>query len=276
MALNNKIWWIASYPKSGNTWIRAFFSAYRNGGSVDINSMRGANVDDIQEYYYQTVSPVSLEKLGYAEGLLLRDASLLHLVNSSPAGVPLLVKTHNQKARLFERTLIPPQLTHGAIYIIRDPRDVAISFSTHCNLSIDETIERMERNDFVMPRDHLAHFVGSWSQHVKSWSIDNSPFKTALVRYEDLVDNPTGTFEFLIKFLHMEFSEDLYERSIDNTFFSALKKQEEEHGFRERKQGERFFNFGTYGQWKDILTEEQNKRIISHHEEMMKEWNYEV
>lgn len=267
-----KIWWLASYPKSGNTWLRLFLSAYRNGGSVNINEVYGASLDDIGVYFHQVVSPVPLDKLSEEAQMMLRPAALLHLCALQQLTQPLVVKTHFANCAVADIPAIPAVLTHGAVYIMRDPRDVALSFARHRDKPVDEIIEAMGRSDHLMRKGGLFHAPFTWSQHVSSWT-GRAKFPVLALRFEDLLADPLAQFRRMLEFMHFEIDEDLLTRSIDATHFEALRAQEKARGFREAVNGE-FFGFGRAGRWREELTAEQAAQIEADHGETMKRLDY--
>ena len=271
---NRLIWWLASHPKSGNTWLRMFLSAYRNGGKVDINAIHDCNIDDIQPYYHHVVSPKPLTSLGNEEQIFLRPAALLHLLsNHRREGGPLFVKTHYANCKILDIPSIPYALSAGAICIVRDPRDVAVSFSRHRGESLDDTIKSMARSDHLLRRPPLYQLLGSWNDHVKSW-LHAKNLNVLMVRYEDLLTEPKTAFVGMLRFLRHEIDEDLVDMSIEATKFKNLQRQEKRNGFREKRDGDLFFTNGTAGGWMDTLTEEQAHQIEIDNEEMMREFRY--
>ncbi len=267
------IWWLASYPKSGNTWLRMFLSAYRNGGRVDINNPSGLLVDDISTYFHQIVSPVPLADLKDEQQILLRPAALLHLTKVSRRSEPLFVKTHFANCAIGGICTIPPVLTYGAVYIVRDPRDVVVSFAEHRACDIDGLIEAMARRDHMIRAKPLYQHLASWSEHVKSWAI-KTRFPTLVVHYEDLLKEPIIAFRKILEFTRHEVDEELLVKSVGASSFDALRAQEDARGFREKAKGERFFNKGKAGGWRDVLTPEQAEMIVYEQREMMQEFGY--
>lgn len=261
------IWWLASYPKSGNTWLRMFLSAYFTG-NVDINRP-AVGVDDIQLYFYQALAPTPLEQLSDEQRMLLRPAALLHLATAIPE--PRFVKTHFARCAIDGVDAIPAGLSHGAVYLVRDPRDVVVSYARHHDTSIDNMIAQMESTSAMARRGPLYHMLGSWSTHVRSWM--NTPFPTLMIRYEDLCMQPRETFRAVLEHLELETDEDRMSRAIDLSRFENLQEQERRHGFREAVHGP---FFGTGGStWREKLAPEQARRIERAHGKMMDMLKYE-
>ena len=264
--------WLASYPKSGNTWVRMFLSAYHRGGELDINRVTHS-CGDMLEYWYQVVAPRAVADMDLADYLLLRPAALLHLTTVQ-LGDPLVVKTHNANVMVDRCQLQPPQLTVNAIYVVRDPRDVVISWAEHLDYGIDETIGKMADTQFLIRQDRsLPHILSTWSQHVTSWTVEAS-WPTLVVKYEDMVDAPEKTFRSVLRALGFAVDEDRLRAAIAATGFEKLRKREEEEGFAERRHQERFFGRGTHGHWRTMLTEAQVAQIERDHGAVMRRLGY--
>ncbi len=272
----NRITWVASYPKSGNTWVRAFLSAYLNHGELDINIFRFVDVDDITEYFYHIVSPRGLSIYTPNEMTQLRGAALMHM--NTLLDYPIL-KTHSLNAEIDGVTMIPNCLTDRAIYILRDPRDVAISISHQLDWSIDDAIEFINNPRQLVHKNKectgLFNYVGMWAQHVVSWG-DEKAFKVGLVRYEDLIEKPRESFKTIIKFLDWEYDEELFEKSLIASSFPVMQKQELETNFRENRGKAKFFREGKAGNWRNTLTEEQLAKIEDQNFDIMERMGYKL
>jgi len=266
MMKSDGIVWLASYPKSGNTWARALVEAYVKG-SVDINKMSTCIGDNVP-YFYNTVSP-GLE-LTPEIIRLLRPAALLHL-KALEACKPLIVKTHHANVVVDEMGMIPVGLTKGAVYIIRDPRDVVLSYAKHFNYSVDEAIAALADPHRVIVDEPFEHILGSYSLHVKSWTCEQE-YPILLVRYEKMLSDPYETFGGMLSFMGFDIYEERLRRAIDLCDISQLRAQEAEKGFKERRNGETFFNSGRAGGWESGLTNAQSQQIITNHEDVFNEF----
>ena len=270
-----KIWWLASYPKSGNTWARMFLSAYRTGG-LDINNAYGCLADN-QVYFHQVCSPKPLRELKAYETLAVRQAALLHQVLVTHAADPYVLKTHNANAVMEGLPLIPWALTAGAVYIVRDPRDVVLSYADHFGAGIDGAIEALAQpKNTIMQPDGLYHVVASWSLHVESW-LESKSFPTGVIKYEDLHREPEPRFRRLLGYFGIDpIDEGRFENALALTRFDALRAQEDARGFREKSEhSKRFFRRGQAGGWRDVLSASQVARIEQDHGEMMERLGYE-
>jgi len=269
-----KIWWLASYPKSGNTWVRTFLDGYLRG-SLNINQMMMV-ASDLYKYYYHIVSPIPVKDMSIIDYIHLRPAALMHLIQINPQ-YPLVVKTHNANIFAQQIPLLPPSLTAGVVYLIRDPRDVVISWSEHMGKSYNKTIEIMEDENFaVTSPEGISHIISSWSTHVDSYASNTLGFKVGVIRYEDLLVKTEVVFKNILTYLGITINEEQLKISMEDSSFKNLQALEEKHGFKERKHQDKFFKRGTSGHWKDILTDKMVKRIESVHGEMMQKHGYEL
>lgn len=268
-----RIFWLASYPKSGNTWVRAFLSAYENG-DLDINNMTRV-IGDLHSYFYQVTSPTPLDQSGFGQYLCTRLAALSH-ISALQRDNPLILKTHCANAVIDRVPMIPLQVTKGVVYLVRDPRDVAVSFSEHMGIAIDEAIDKMaDPCSGVVTPEHLVHMTSSWSENVMGY-LTEKEFRVTLVRYEDLLSDPQGQFKRILDAVGIPFDDFKLHRALDLANLRSLKKQEDERGFGEKKNQERFFNRGTAGHWRDLLSKEQVTRIERDHGEVMQSLGYDL
>jgi hypothetical protein len=271
--------WLASYPKSGNTWTRAFLHNL-------INAMSGENeLQDINRMnrYSTGVGGKGLYKeiLGFEptnehrNQIAAARSQVQQRVAEEVDGVAF-IKTH--QALMVDRghPTINFAVTAGAIYIVRNPLDVAISYAHYLQQPIDGVIEFMGRNDAEtgLTEKQVYEVYGSWSQHVASWT--RKPHQAIYVmRYEDMLQDPEKTFGALAAHLLLKPTPDELAKAIRRSSFQELKRQEDDKGFRERPKGaERFFRDGRAGQWKDVLSPAQVKQIVKDHREQMARFNY--
>lgn len=268
-----RIYWLASYPKSGNTWVRAFLSAYHNDGAVDINRLTHT-CGDLQTYWYQMCTGKPIKDLQVADYLMLRCAAMFNL-SESLMGDPLVVKTHNVDAMIDRCILQPSHVTAGALYIVRDPRDLVISWAAHLGFTIDETIAKLNDERFVIHNQEIPHILSTWTHHTRSW-WDEDKFPVLAIRYEDMLDEPEKNFRAILEFQNIDVDEPRMVRAIEAAGFNRLRKQEQENGFTERRNQDQFFARGTHGHWRKVLTDAQAERIERDHGEMMTRIGYEL
>lgn len=272
----SSIIWLASYPKSGNTWIRAFLQNYLDtaDGPSDINALNKFFADESKPNWYvpHTRSPVTA--LNTAQICELRPRVHRDIATSRAGSV--LVKTHNFLGAYNNLPLHEMTVTAGAVYIVRNPLDVVLSVADHFGLSIDTAIEFMNSDMSGSPTDeaNVAGVFASWSTHVRSW-IDGGGDATHVVRYEDLLDDPEEVFGGVVRFLGLKSSNEKLKKAVRFSSFGELRKQEDSGGFIERSpNSKRFFRRGRKDQWRTELSAEQAGRIIDSNRELMQRLGY--
>lgn len=272
--------WLASYPKSGNTWTRAFlhnFIAQEDApkeGAYDINRMNVLSTSDNGPQWYTQVLGKPAKEATHQE--IAQARPLVHkFIHDQSTGF-IFLKTHNALVVHDNVPLHTPQYTAGGIYIVRNPLDVVISYSFHLGRSFDETMDIMEKIGFTSPTTEKAVFQiqGAWSENVYSWTKKPNP-ALHIMRYEDMLENPRGAFKELVQFLQLPVEEERLSKAIAKASFKNLQEMEKEKGFRERPEhAEKFFREGRAGQWKTDLTLNQIKRIVRAHGEQMDRFGY--
>lgn len=271
--------WIASYPKSGNTWTRTFLH------NLFMVVLGEAGVQDINGLNRFTATVTSRELYAGILGFTPTDkhrnetAAVRHEVQRYVADrLEGLIFTKTHQALMVDRgsTTINFAVTAGAIYIVRNPLDVAISLAHHIGRPVEEAIAIMGAKDTELDVTELQvhEVIGSWSQHVASWT--RKPHQAIyIMRYEDMLAAPESAFGALARHLLLAPTAAQLADAIDRSSFEELQAQEERDGFRERpKQAQRFFREGRAGQWKEILTPEQVARIVKDHGEQMAKFGY--
>ncbi len=271
--------WLASYPKSGNTWTRNFLhnllrGSGDDGDSFDINKMNALTTWDSSKQWYVPLLDDPIEECSKEQVAAVRLKANENMANATPDLV--FVKTHNAMVADRGTPMVNPKVTAGAIYIVRNPLDVAISYSFHLNKSIDETIKFMNLKGMQSQnRDKMAYEVqSSWLENVYSWTRKENP-SLFVMRYEDMLANPVQTFSKLVQFLVIKTSRRQLDEAIDAASFKKLTAQEDEKGFGEKpKDAEKFFRKGEAGQWKDTLNKDQIEEIVRVNREQMARFGY--
>jgi hypothetical protein len=287
LGIDNKkgIIWLASYPRSGNTWTRAFLhslaAVMRDPGveGIDINRIEeGSVVENAADLFPRFLNkPVALAS--QAEIARVRPWVQAALVES--AGRAMYIKTHNANALDHGAPLINMGVSLGAIYLVRNPLDVVISYAHLNGTDIDTMIEMMATPGFGVGRstvnglDRVHVVIGSWSENVASWT--GTPHPAVLVlRYEDLLENPEAGFLKVTRHLQIKPTRAELRRAIELSRFDRLRGLEDRDGFAERPQrsNEAFFREGRAGQWRERLSEAQVARIVARHGPLMKRFGY--
>ena len=267
--------WLASYPKSGNTWMRSFLHNLLRGGKtpVDINEMTDFCLGESDSRWYEQRASKPVEDLTPEELAAIRPLVHRDFTQAFPDSV--FVKTHNFLGESFGHPIHNMDVTAGGIYILRNPLDVVLSMTHHFGLTVDEAIDMMADKEKVTGGGtHVLEYLASWSIHVQSWTQYPNP-QLLVVRYEDLLAKPRKNFKKVATFLGLKPPAERLERAIKFSSFKSLKAQEEKAGFKEKsKKAQSFFREGKAEQWREKLTEDQIRRIISDHREQMERFDY--
>jgi hypothetical protein len=276
-AARGRILWLASYPKSGNTWVRLFLAnlASSEDWPVRINDIDRTPMAAGRDLF-EDVTGLESSELTADETQRLRREVFLWVSERSESVLPC--KIHDAFVRLPDgRPLIEPAATWGALYIIRNPLDVAVSLRHHLGLNIDAVIDRMADDGFRRGgrgRTQLRQPLGPWSEPVQSW-VAAAGIPVQVIRYEDLASDAAATFGRVAAFSGSEAGADRIARAIEFSRFDEAQRQEEDAGFHERPSGaERFFRSGRVGAWRDELSPAQAERLIAAHHEVMRRFDY--
>ena len=269
--------WLASYPKSGNTWMRVFLYNLLHGADQEnvINKIHTFNRGDSQVHLYNEVSDGDVSEYSLEQLAALRPK--MHHMLTRTSNDSVFVKTHCSLTKLAGEDQITMSATSGAICIVRNPLDVCISMAPHYGVSIDEAIEMMSDDDFMSGGGggDVPYLVSSWSRNVESWTGQAENKKIHIVRYEDMANKPKKAFGAVAEFLGLKPPANVLKQAIKKSSFSNLQKQEQKFGFPERREhSSSFFRVGKANQWKKVLTQAQIDRVIEINQETMKRFNY--
>ena len=272
--------WLASFPRSGNTWTRNFLNNLfavmegREDEAKDINTLNEFTLWDISAQRFERILDKPVEQASRAEIAAVRGE--VQAAIAAEADGVALIKTHN--ALLTDRGVptINFSVTAGAIYIVRNPLDVVISYAHHFGVEIDQAIKAMGRKGCETDvNEHVVHEVyGSWSENVMSWTRKPHP-AILVMRYEDMLAKPQAIFSALSRHLLIEASDEQIARAIELASFERAKAQEQEKGYLERpEKSSAFFREGRAEQWRDVLSDEQVSRVVADHAEQMARFDY--
>jgi len=275
-----KIVWLASYPKSGNTWFRVFLSNLlsKENHPVDINSL------------YATPIASNRELFDEATGLSSSDLTQEEIDNLRPGVYEYAAQNSNEI--LFQKVhdawlrtesgepMFSSKVTKSVVYFVRNPLDVAVSFSNHLSKSLESTVKIMADNDYAFGstsnRLHLQlrQRLLTWSNHAKSW-VDESSLPVIVLRYEDMKTDTFSTFSKVLKFIGIEATDEEIIKAIGYSDIKEMQKQEAEKGFKEKPaNATSFFRKGEAGSWRSELSEDLVKKICADHREMMIRFGY--
>ncbi|HUE10897.1 MAG TPA: sulfotransferase domain-containing protein [Steroidobacteraceae bacterium] len=288
--------WLASYPKSGNTWFRMLVANLfaKDGKPVDINDLpeRSGIASARGPFDYLLLIDSSLLTLDEIDCLrprlyeeLARGADDDEYDAAEELPPVRFVKVHDAYTLTpkGEPLLAGRRGADGAIVIVRDPRDVAPSFANHRRGSIDDAITFLNNQGAgfsTKPQrlyPQLRQWLPGWSGYMESW-LDQTDIPVHLVRYEDMQADTIATFRRALDFAGFPASDDDIRRAVAFADFAELKSQEQAKGFRDgpMRPGGLFFRRGKAGGWRDELTAAQVARIEAAHAPMMRRLGYKL
>lgn len=275
-----KIVWLASYPKSGNTWFRVFLSNLlsKENHPADINNLFATPIASNRELFDE------------ATGLSSSDLTTEEIDNLRPEVYEFAAR--NSSELLFQKVhdawlmnnngkpMFSKNVTQSVIYFIRNPLDIAVSFSNHLSKSHAATVKIMADENYsfgdTQNRLHiqLRQRLLTWSDHVKSW-VDKSDLPLIVLRYEDMKTDTFASFSKATHFIGIKTSKESIIKAINFSNIEELQKQEREKGFKEKPANAgSFFRKGIAGSWKTELSESLVKKICDDHHEMMVRFGY--
>ena len=273
--------WIASYPKSGNTFIRSFLSAYyyTNNGEFDFNLLKFIEQFPDKQFFDGFINDKddASKKWLPIQRKLIKSKKVKFL------------KTHSAYGSYNNNQFTSSEVTVGGIYIVRDPRNIISSLTNHFSLNVDGALNMLlDENRGIKSDDNnfaTYSFLSSWSNHLNSWSNIKS-FRTIIIKYEDLENNSEKILTDLIRFINNLLNNNKgvdyqkFKKAIETTNFSILKKKENKDGFFEamfsKKENKKipFFNLGFKSDWKKVLDKKVVEVIEKKFEREMKDMGY--
>ena len=279
--------WLASYPKSGNTFLRSLLTAYlfTKDGNFNFEVLKNIN---------QFPNNVTFEKLGIdisnQKEVIKNYIKVQEETNKRDGEGIRFLKTHSTLQDIDGHKFTNLKNCLGTIYIVRDPRDVAKSYSNHNSTSIEESINYMKEFNIgggVKSKDRknetITH-IGSWSSHYTSWKEFDKVDRYLLIKYEDLVKETEKTFLKVLTFVckltkkKLDLDKNKLKNVLNTTSFESMQKLEKQNGFNEASNfnGKKvtFFKYGAKNNWKKFLTLENIKKIEDIFREEMKELGY--
>lgn len=269
------ILWIASYPKSGNTWVRAFLANYATGSDTALA------INDLSNFGHSDGNIGPYEQLSGKPFATLSDIEIAHLrpraqalMGAGQAITP--VKTHAAIGAVHGAPTINMAVTAGAIYILRNPLDIVLSYADHYGLSHEQAVDALTTISTAIARSSRTapEHLGDWGAHVRSWTSTPSPM-LRVVRYEDLQQNPAEAFSPLPAMLGLPQDPARTAQAIRHASFDELSRQEAQDGFRERSANQqRFFRKGGSGQWRQDLAPALIDRMVTKLKPEMQRFGY--
>ena len=282
-----RIVWLASWPRSGNTWMRALLSNFRSssGDAASLNDIAPAisGFDPCSRRDFDDGTDVSSGSCTDEEADLLRPALYRACAaRTEDAGQPLFYRVHDafHRNRAGE-PLFPEDVTAGAVYLVRNPLDIAVSWAFYCGEDFAASIAMLNDPGFRLLGQgcpQLRQRLFDWSSHVRSWT--GAPFPVLAVRYEDLLADAAGQMGRVARFLRLEGAADAgrRRRAAALSGFDRLRQEEERAGFGGRRDGNPhpFFRSGKAGVWRRHLSAAQVREVVRAHGETMAAFGYDL
>ena len=274
--------WCASYPKSGNTWVKAIIASllYSEDGIFNFEMLKKIGQFPVKKQFKDYIEDYSnLKKISEhwikAQEKINSDRKLR------------VFKTHSGNYNFFGSNFTNKENTVGVIYIVRDPRNMIASIANHYQHSIKESVDFLlderkllfvtnSNNPNYESEKNVVTLLGSWKDHYNSWKISSN---IIIIRYEDLIVDTKNQIIKLIEFLKKFGDFDINKKKIDNiiktTSFDVLKRKEAKDGFIEAVSKKiKFFNLGPKNNWKNTIDEKLIHKIEKKFNKEMKELNY--
>ena len=261
--------WLASYPKSGNTWLRSIISAllYSADGVFNFELLKKVQQFPDKKFFKDLIEDFSNFSEIKKNWIVAQDR--INLNNETK-----LLKTHHGKYTVEKSNFTDNKNTLATIYIVRDPRTLVKSISNHFTLSLNDASKFLfassvigNSKSFEERKDGILTLLGKWNDHYRSWTRNNN--NLLIIKYEDLVANPETELikliKFLKKYLNLQTSEKKNKMILETTSFSNLQNMEKQGLFKESVINKKtdskvnFFHLGPKNKWENIL----DKKIVS-------------
>ena len=276
--------WLASYPKSGNTWVRSIITSllYSEDGNFEFSLIGKIDQFPEKKYFKDLIKDFNDFHEIFNNWIIAQDKINLD-------GKIKIFKTHQGKYTINNNNFTNSDNTLAVIYIVRDPRTLIKSISNHYSCSMDEAFDFLihpqlmgDGKSFKEKKDGIYNILGRWDEHYRSWT--NNKKNLLLIKYEDLIKDTGVELKKIIKFLQNYLTFQVDENKIKNilrtTSFESLKDMENQGKFNEqvinKKDGKKvsFFNLGPQNIWQENLKKEIVSEIEKNFNDTMKELKY--
>tara|TARA_B100000900_G_scaffold389922_1_gene383195 strand:+ start:1249 stop:2097 length:849 start_codon:yes stop_codon:yes gene_type:complete len=278
--------WLASYPKSGNTWLRSILGSllYTEDGIFDFKYLKKLKQFPGHMHLKEFIKdPNDIHEIKKFWIVSQEKLNLNGKIN--------ILKTHQGNFKIDQYPFTNNQNTLATIYIVRDPRNLVNSISNHFSISKEQSLRFITSPKFLKGKfendgktfSHIKVFLGNWGEHYKSWTTNNDSL--LLVKYENLISNPLKELNkiitFLKKYMDINTNDLKNENILKSTSFENLRKMEIDgkffenaHTKTEGREKIRFFQQGKDNQWQNNLDENIVKQVETTFLNEMKELGY--
>ena len=272
--------WLASFPRSGNTFCRILLANYFAAAErpYDINGLNDFIPADTNAALWQTLIDEPPGEDIKRQSWKLRPA-FIERYRTLPKSVPVAaLKTHTANLGAFGSSGFSFRENDRAIYIVRHPLDILLSYADFNNRSLDSAIDMMTQAGTLIQVDHLGGIEvrGSWNEHVSSWVL-TPPCPLLLIRYEELRQSTEEVLMGILKFLGAPVLPDRVRQAVEASRFDKVREQESARSFNEAPgslQSGHFFRKGTSLQWLRELAPEQAYRLADACADLMRRLGY--
>ena len=276
--------WLASYPKSGNTWVRSMIAAliHSNDGVFNFELLKNIQQFPEKKFFKDIINDFS--NFNEIKQNWIEAQERINLNNQIN-----IFKTHQGKYTVGEHNFTNNDNTLGVIYVVRDPRNLIRSISNHFTLDLEKSYNFLTSPEIIgngkswsERQDGMYNLLGSWNDHYRSWTRikDN----LLLVKYENLILDPKNELlkiiKFLKQFINFETNENKNNKILETTSFENLKSMENKGLFKENvlnketKSKVDFFHLGPENNWQNLLDKKMAEDIEKKFKNEMKELEY--
>ena len=277
--------WLASYPKSGNTWVRSMIASllYTENGFFNFEILK--NIPQFPDNKYFKDFTNNLENFDQVMKYWKIAQDKINLDNEIK-----FFKTHHINCKINEYSFTDKSNTLATIYIVRDPRSLVSSISNHYSKTANDSKKFLLSPKFIggkqskdkEKKSYVPTLLGTWSEHYKFWTINNK--NLLLIKYEDLINDPESQLEkivkFLEKFIPIKTNKEKNYNIIKSTSFDQLKSMEKKGLFEEgvfnklSQEKVDFFRLGPKNKWRDNLEKDIQKELEDAFKKEMGELGY--
>jgi len=280
------IFWIASYPKSGNTWLRSLLASYYFSKNGEFDQLLLKNIRQFPEEQFFKDFNYNPKEVTDTSRFWIPAQEKINLDNKIK-----FFKTHNILGAINGSNFTNKKNTLGAIYIVRDPRNVITSLKNHYDYDYNRALNFiLNEQQYIFESDQTDdfsnfQFISSWEKNYLTWKSQNL-FPLKIIKYEDLLNETFFIVREIIEFINKtcniktKFDKLKAKNSIQTTNFSVLKNMEKKHGFIEavmdKKKSNKipFFHLGADNNWQKILSQDYQNKLNASFKVGMKELGY--